>query len=108
MCEQIHRFDEALKIRGKKFRQNLRENCSKSTKIAIAVGKFSKILRGSMPPDLHIRFCSAIPFKFILPEKIRLKMSKFDTPVPKKISEYAPDVKPFQRAYLRSFAGLND
>ena len=44
-------FGEALKIRGKKYKQNLPENCSKSTLMAITVCKFSKIFRGSMPPD---------------------------------------------------------
>ena len=44
-------FGEALKIRGKKYKQNLSENCSKSTLMAITVCKFSKIFRGSMPPD---------------------------------------------------------
>ena len=42
---------EALRIRGKNFKQNLAENYSKSTKIAITAGKFSKIFRGSMPPN---------------------------------------------------------
>ena len=44
-------FDEALTIKVKKFKQNLPENYSKSTKIAIAACKFSKFFRGSKPPD---------------------------------------------------------
>ena len=45
-------FGEALRIRVKKFKQNLaEENYSKSTKIAITACKFSKIFYGSMPPD---------------------------------------------------------
>ena len=44
-------FGEALRIRVKKFKQNLAENYSKSTKIAITACKFSKIFWGSMPPD---------------------------------------------------------
>ena len=44
-------FDEALRIGVKKFKHNLPENRSKSTKIAITACKFSKIFQGSMPPD---------------------------------------------------------
>ena len=44
-------FGEALRIRVKILKQTLPENHSKSTKIAIIACKFSKILRGSMPPD---------------------------------------------------------
>ena len=44
-------FGEALKNRGQKYEQTLPENCLKSTKIAITVCKFLKIVRGSMPPD---------------------------------------------------------
>ena len=52
MCEQYASiFGEVLRIRVKKFKQNLRENYSKSTKIAITACKISKISRGSMPPD---------------------------------------------------------
>ena len=40
-----------LRIRVKKFNQNFPENYSKSTKIAITACNFSKIFRGSMPPD---------------------------------------------------------
>ena len=45
-------FGEALRIRGKKFKQNLPENCSKSTKMAIVVCKFSKFFWESIPPVL--------------------------------------------------------
>ena len=44
-------FDEAPRIRVKKFEQNLRENYLESTKITITPCKFSKIFQGSMPPD---------------------------------------------------------
>ena len=43
-------FNEALRIRVKKFKQTLLENHSKITKIAIAACKFAKIFWGSMPP----------------------------------------------------------
>ena len=51
----------------KKFKQNLPENYSKSTKIAYTACKFTKISRGSMPPDPlnlflflnHLQICSA-------------------------------------------------
>ena len=38
-------------LEAKKFNQNLPKNCSKSTEMATAVCKFSKIFWGSMPPD---------------------------------------------------------
>ena len=44
-------FGEALRIWVKKFKHNLPENYLKSTKKAITACKFSKIFRGSMPPD---------------------------------------------------------
>ena len=44
-------FGEALRIRVKQFKQNLPENYLNGTKTAITACKFSKIFRGSMPPD---------------------------------------------------------
>ena len=44
-------FGSAYRIRVKNFKQNLPENYSKSTKIAITASNFSKIFRRSMPPD---------------------------------------------------------
>ena len=44
-------FGETLRIRIKKFKQNLPKSYSKSTNIAITTCKFSKFFRGSMPPD---------------------------------------------------------
>ena len=66
--------------------------------MAIAVCRFAKSFRGSMPPHpLH----SFLNLHQILPEKIRLiKMSKFNALVLEKISEYAFDMKHFQRAYV--------
>ena len=43
-------FGETLIIRAKTFKQTLPENCSKSTKMATTVWKFSKIFWGSMSP----------------------------------------------------------
>ena len=39
-------FGEALKIKVKKFKQNLHENYLKSAKIAITACKFSNFFRG--------------------------------------------------------------
>ena len=44
-----HRIWLSTQIRGQKYEQTLPENCSKSTKMAITVRKFSKNFRGSMP-----------------------------------------------------------
>ena len=68
-------FGEALRIWVKKLKHNLRENYSKSTKIAITACKFSKFFRGGMPPDplklflflnqLQIISAEKIPWKFM-------------------------------------------
>ena len=53
-----------------------------------------------MPPEPLEPF-SFLNLHQILPEKIRLiKMSKFNALVLEKISEYALDMKHFQRAYV--------
>ena len=68
--------------------------------MAIAVCRFAKNFRGSMPPNPLEPF-SFLNLHQILPEKIRLiKMSKFNALVLEKISEYAFDMKHFQRAYV--------
>ena len=77
-------FGEALKIRIKKFQQNMLENYSKSTKIAITVCKFSKIFRGSMPPNLYIFTCFSITFKFVLSKKKTLEKNVEIMPPPIK------------------------
>ena len=66
-------FGETLRIRGKNFNQNAPENCSRSTKMATTVCKFSKISGGNMPPDPPRAFLFSMCFKIILPEKLRLK-----------------------------------
>ena len=63
-------FGEALKSRAK-FKQNLRENCSKSTNISITACKLAKFFRGSML--LRGFPCFSISFKLDLPKKMRLK-----------------------------------
>ena len=52
---------EALRIRVKKFKQNLPEHYSKSTKIAIVARKFSKIFGGACPrnPLQQFQICSS-------------------------------------------------
>ena len=60
-------FGDTHRIRVKKFKQNLREDYSKRTKIAITACKFSKVFRGIIPPDPlepflplnQLQFCSA-------------------------------------------------
>ena len=42
-------FAEALQIGSQKHQQNLPENCSKSTEMAITVGQISKISREACP-----------------------------------------------------------
>ena len=71
-------FGKALRIRNKIFKQNLAENYSKSTKIAITARTFSKFSGGAYPLKLflllnQLQICSA-------EKKIRLK----------KFGNYAP------------------
>ena len=47
----MHHILRSTQIRVKQFEQNLPENYSKRTEIAIKACKFSKIFRGSMLPD---------------------------------------------------------
>ena len=49
-------FGEVLRNGVKKFKQNLRENYLKRTKIAMTACQFSKISRGSMPPNPSLAF----------------------------------------------------
>ena len=51
-ANKMHHISQSTQNRVQKFKQNLPENYSKSTKIAITAYKFSKIFRRSMPPDL--------------------------------------------------------
>ena len=78
---------EKYSILGAKNVNSLSENCSKCTKMAVAVGyvKFSKIFQRSMPPDPLEPFCSSTCFKLFLPENTTLeKISKFGAPSSKK------------------------
>ena len=68
--------------------------------MAIAVCRFAKSFRGSMLPTPLEPF-SFLNWHHILPEKMRLiEMSKSNALVLEKISEYAFDIKHFQRAYV--------
>ena len=52
MCEKIASYlAKHSELGSKNFKQNLPENYSKNTKIAITACKFLKFLRGSMPPN---------------------------------------------------------
>ena len=63
-------FGEALRIRGKNFKQNLAQNYSTSTKIAITACKF---FRGSMPPDPPRGFFVSQSVLNLFCRKMRLK-----------------------------------
>ena len=82
-------FGEALRIRVKKFKENLRENYSKSIKIAITACDFSKMFRGSIPLDLPRAFLDSQSASNYFSRKKCLKnMVKLWLP-PFKISRYA-------------------
>ena len=81
-------FGEALRIRVKQFRQNLPENYSQSTKVAITACNFSKNFRGSMPPGPLQLFLLLNQHQICSVEKIHVKKCEnFDPPF--KISRYA-------------------
>ena len=90
-------FGEAQRIRVKKFKQNLRENYSKSTKIAITARKFSKIFRGSMPPDPLKPFSLLNQFQVCSAKKNTLEKKYRNYAPPRfKISRYATASAEFQ------------
>ena len=66
-------FGEAIRIRVKKFRQNLPEKCSKSPKIAITACKFSNFFREGCPRTPQSLCCLLICFKLALPKKTTLE-----------------------------------
>ena len=78
-------FGEALRIRVKKFKQNLAENYSKSTKLAITACKFSG---GACPRTTLEPFLFHNQLQISSAEKIRLKKLKI-MPSHFKISRYA-------------------
>ena len=88
MCEQIASsyLAKHSELGSKKLKQNLPENYSKNTNIAITACKFLKFLRGSMPPDPSEAFLFLNQFQICLVEKtihlkkcrnIGLPLSKF-------------------------------
>ena len=76
---------EALRIRVKRCKQNLPQNTSKSTKIAITASKFSNSSGAACPLTPWSFSCLLISLKFVLPKKIRVKKKC----PPFKISRYA-------------------
>ena len=86
--------------------KNCLKNCSKDAKIVITVIKFS---------GKHVLLSPDTPEFFLFLDlhqsnSARKKYSKFDQNLmsyPTKKSEYAPDTKHFQRAYLPPFPGIN-
>ena len=80
-------FGEALRIRVKIFKQNLRENNSKSIKIAITVCKFSKFLGEHAPGTPRVFFVTLVIFKLVMPKKRLEKNVEIAAPF-FKISSY--------------------
>ena len=77
--------------------------------MANIVCDFSKIFRRNMSPDLPESFLLLKLLKINLAEKKTTleKVTKFDAPSPKTNSEYASDMKHYQKAYLRAVSVLN-
>ena len=76
--------------------------------MAIAACKSSKNFREVCPltPQESFLFLNLLQI-YSAGKNALEKMSKFNALVPEKISGYAPDMKHFQRAYSRSFLGVN-
>ena len=95
-------FGEAL-VWVKKIKQNLPENCSKSTIIAISACEFSNLFRGSKPADPPRAFLFLNQLKIYSAEKTRLKKERETMPPSRfKISHYAANWK-----FLLFFANKN-
>ena len=82
-------FGEALRITVKKIKQNLTENYSNSTKIAITACNISKIFRRSMPPDPPRPFLVSQSASNLFCRKNTLKKCGNYAPPPFKISRSA-------------------
>ena len=97
--------DSELKV------QNLNEichkNCSPSTTITLAVSKFSTIFRGACPRVALQPFLSLDSHQSNSVGKTTLKKSQNLATSSLTKSNYDPDVKHSQRAYLHSFPGPN-
>ena len=91
---------------GKKFKQNLCENCSKSIQMALQYVNFQNISWGTCPRTPKSLFCFSICFKLIQPQKTTLeKMSKFGVSSLKKF--LLPDINILiELIYARPFPGL--
>ena len=72
--------------------------------MVITVSKFSKILQKSMPTHFPRAFFVSQLALFNSDRKIRWKNL---VSLPEKIFDHNPDMKQFQKAYLRIFSGLN-
>ena len=75
-------FGATLRIRGKKFKQNLPKTCLKSTKMAATACKISENFRGSVPPDSPTAFFILNMLQNNSAEKLRLKISRNWVPPP--------------------------
>ena len=95
-------FGEALRIRGKKFKQNLAETYSKSNKIAITSCKFSKLFRGSMPLDPPRAFFVSQSVLNLFCRKNALEKCGKSWPSPFEISHYATGSSRPQQLFIDS------
>ena len=87
---------------------NFNKVCPKSVQNALKwplqYVNFQKFSRVASPGPSGAFFFLFLPcFKLILPKNYARKMLKFGAPSSKIISDYASDIKYFQRAYLRPF-----
>ena len=91
-ANKMHRILRSTQIRVKQFKQNLPENYSKRTRIAITACKFSKFFPGSMLPDPLETFLLLNQLQICFAEKILLqKVWKLWLEPPFKISRYATE-----------------
>ena len=76
--------------------------------MVIAVCKFSEIFQGSIPPDPLESFLALKMLKNNSSGKNTLEKSDENRcSFPQKVSEYAPDMKHFQKTYFRPLRSSN-
>ena len=98
---------EALKVRGQKYDKLSLKIVQNALKWSLQYANFRKFSGVACPRTPLQSFLALKLLKINSAEKIRLKkVTKVDASS-LKFSEYAPDTKHFQKAYLRPFPSLN-
>ena len=108
MCEQNASLVQHSATGAKKLNKICPKIVQKALEWPFKYVKIQKNFQGCMLPDpLELSlFLNLLQINSNGKNTLE-KMSKFGVQAPEKNSECAPDMKHFQRAYLRPFPGLN-